>query len=829
MTVVFWPGCVMLRWVDEPVGHRKSDGTQSSTYDIPSYDNDSDGYCSKISDYDSPKSSVQCDSISSVKSSSSGATSKNRQPTSSPGIAKRPPMKTPDNTSSSSSTEDDGGDHYPLNGSELMKDLENRMKAKDNRMISSTMPKSDDFGRVRNQPLRSNELLPPVTTSKVRTKRRGKNVRDSSSEDDYDYTSIKDLPRPLVGSTFAAQNQPPKQRNSALSSDCFHKVKVKVVDSVDNPLGIGSQFEIKTYLSSTAFFGQFAETFCDWSQKLNRGYQDASTFKAAICCTIVKPAPGCQYRTTVEFLPVVPILQWPDIAREWKNRKRSSVTDKRTSIKYQWPRSTQIETITNQGCHLITESGKFRGRVSPNSKLEWQMSFGAAHETLLASLSEPHLRALLWTRLIFRHVIASTGIISPHHIDTVFFWMVEENYTDWLEASLGERIQAIFKTLHDSVRDRKLPHYFIKQRNLLVTKAPKDLVKAQEKLFRLNEKFVPLTMQAAKQLQTTNSTFPFPDLARLWEIVTTPLTIDVINPALGAASRALSNSTTSVDEKKKKTGNKKSGDEGFWEAAGDKTRELLRKERARRDAEEREKRPVSNEEASDKVDVPIGPFNVTQTKLLLEFFIQQFTLMAKSSNKIRAYGKSTVFLDQAYNLTVLLREEGFEDPAEEYFEEIEKLRSASYQGKFKEPIVEIPGSPCVFPTGVENRLSSNIGIPRNSSMSNGGARTIPLPATPADRLINSSKTNGYVKQKSSFNYDSDLNGPMIRSVNETNSSSPNGRIVTTTAAVIENVPTSETDPTDQFDSPPLPKNVFKKPVHQPVETSDSDPDESTDF
>ena len=819
---------VMLRCVDVPAGHRRSDGTQSTTYDVPSFDNDSDGYCSKLSDYDSPKSSMQCDSSASAQSSSSssGITPIKTQPTPSPGIAKRPPMKTPEISSSSSSTDDDGGDHYPVTGSELMKDIENRMKAKDSRMLSASVPLSDDFGRRKQPPQKPSELLLPVP--KQKHKRRGNKVVDSSSEDDYDYTSINDLPRPLPGARHAGQ--PPKHRNSALSSECFQSVKVKVA-SEDNPLQIGLQFEWKTYLSSTAFFGQFAESFYDWSQKLDQGYQDASAYKGAICCTIVKPAPTCQYRTTVEFLPVIPVLQWPKIASDWRDRKRASITDKRTNMKYQWPRPTQVETIVKQGCHLITEGGKFRGRLSGNSKLEWQLSFGAAQETLLASLSEPHLRALLWTRLIFRHVVTAIGVLSPHHIDTVFFWMVEANYTDWLEVSLGERIMAIFETLYDCIRQRKLPHYFIKKRNLLHSKAPKDLVKAQERLFRLMERFVPLTMQAAKQLQSSNPTFPFPDLARLWEIATTPLTLDSINPGLGASSRTLSTSSSSVDEKKKKTGNKKSGDEGFWETVtknpqqptGDRTRDLLRKERARIDAEEREKRPVSNEESADKVDVVINAFNVTQTKLLLEFFINQFTCMAQSSNRIRAYGKSTVFLDQAYNLAVLLREEGFEDSAEEHFKTIEQLRDASYQGQFNDSMVEIPGTPCVFPTGVESRPPG--GVHRHSSLSNGGYRTIPLPQTPIERSSNPSQANGYVKQKSTTNNNSDLNGPVIKSVND---NKPANKTIVMTTALIENVRSSETQPTGRFDKPPLAKIVLNKPTIV-IESDSDDLDESTDF
>ena len=816
----------MLRCVDVPNGHRRSDGTQSTTYDR--VDNDSDGYYCKSSDYDSPKSSVICESITSV-SGGSGNTPKNIS--TSPDISRRPPMATPE-ISTSSSTDDDGGDEFPATGSELMKVIENRMKSRDNRALVSSVPLSDDFPR---KPIPKPVAIVPTLPVKTRNKRHGVKSIEYSSDDDYDYTSINDIPRPLE-----KINVPSKHRNSALSSECFQSVKVKVVDSVDNPLGIGSQFEWKSYLSSAAVFEQFTESFYDWSQKLDRNLQDASAYKAAICCPLIKSASNCQYRATVEFLPVIPVAQWPEIAREWKNRKRTTVLDKHTNIQYQWPQPTQVDTIVKQGCHLITEGGKFRGRTSANAKLQWQLSFGAAHETLLSSLSEPHLRALLWARFIFHHSIAPIGVLSPYHLETVFFWLIEANYTDWNETSLGENILNIFKTLYDSIQHRKLSHYFIRRRNLLFTKAPKDIVKAQGRLFRLVERFVPLVLQTAKQLQTSNSIFPFPDLNRLWDLVTTQLTIDSINPALGGSNRHLSSSDSSLNATKKKRSNNKSSDEGFWETVtkpGDKTRDLLRKERARIDAEEREKRPVSVAEPIEKMDFKITAFNVFQTKLLLEFFIEHFIQMVQTCNKIRAYAKGTVLLDQAYNLAILLKEEGYDELANAHLDVIENLRNASHQGQFTEAMVNIPGSPCVFLTGIEQPtgrpLSGSYGIQQNGGMSNGTILSTPLPLTPIERSYLSKSKNGQVNQKSSaFSYEKDfLNGPIIRTSSDTQTIPSNAKVIVSTAAVIERIRSSETEPTDQFDTPPIiPRFTNKTTIHAHQSDDESDEiDESTDF
>lgn len=805
----------MLRCVDIPAGHRRSDGTQSTTYDR--VDNDSDG-CSS--------SGVR---VSRSNGDNIASTSKTNLQ-SNADILKRPPMKIPE-PSSSSTDDDDGGDTYPSTGFELMKDIESRIRAKDNRGLTATLPKSDNFTP------RGQQTKAKAAQQQPKTQPPPKKLAESSSDEDYDYTSINDLARPLDRAKFESANPNRHSRywSTTFLPECFQSIKV--IDSVSNPLGLASQFEWKTYLSSEAFFSQFAETFYYWSQKMDDRLQDpiTSTHKASICCTLVTPASNCQYKSAVEFLPVIPVAQWPDVAREWKTRKRNSVLDKRTNISYTWPRPTQVEKITNQGCHLTTEGGKFRGRFSSTSKLEWQLSFGVANEILLSSLTESHLRALLWARLIFRHAVASIGVLSSHHVDTIFFWLVEENYIDWQETSLGERIMSLFQTLYACVKRRKLPHFYI-QRNLLDTKAPKDLVKAQENLYRLIENFVPLTMKTVKQLQSSNTTFPLPDLDRLWEIVTTPLTLASINPALQASSRTLSGSISSIDEIKRAKKKSMEEKEGFWEtvtktsiqrqASGDTMQNLLRQERAKFDAEEREKRLVASVDGSnDNVDVKIGPFNVSQTKLLLEFFLRQFTSMAESSNRVRAYSKSTVFLDQAYNLAVLLREEGFEDSADDYHQLIETLRAASHRGLFLESVVDIPGTPCVFLTGVEDIRSTR--IQRNSSMSSTGIRpTAPLPQTPDELAKNSIKANGHVKQwltsdiSNESNY---LKSSITRSANGIKTKTPNGAAVITTSATIEPVVASGPKREDQFNNPP----TIKESIH--FQQLDNDLDESTDF
>lgn len=811
----------MLRCVDFPSDQSTSGRAESFIYDR--IDKDSDCY-SRYSDYESVKSvSGKRDSTPSVRSATNTADHNVREAF----IATRGRLKTPDHSSTSQSDEEDD-DVYPVTGADFMHQLENKIKG--NGKLASTVPLSDNFGKAAaNQPsVPANCLAVPRTGARKPGRR-----QEGSSDDDYDYSSVNYLPRQLPKPTettsgdSGVSSRP--RRPSAVPLNCFKTVKLKIVDTVDNPLGLGAQHEIKTYFSSGEFFEYFSEGFYDWSQRLDRNgqsLQEASVFKAAVCCEEIKATPERKYRTKLEFTPVVPVNFWPEIASEWPQRKRPVVIDKRTSIRYRWPRPSQVETVVNQGCELITDGARNRGRKSKHSKLEWQLCFNSAHETLLMSLSEHHLQALIWARLIFRYVLEPIGVLSYQHLETVFFYMIEENYLNWQAASLGEQIKAIFERLYACTSKRKLPHFFIHKRNMLQTKASRDLFKAQERTFRLNEGFVKMAMQAVRLVQTSDTSYPTPDFARLWEIITTPLSLDSVNPTIQRPMSIASIPAEGIERKKK---GQLQQQDGFWEtvtkqhASTDKTQAMLRQERARLEAEEREKRAASTGDLTER-DVTIGPFSETQTKCLLVLFIEHFITVAKIANRRRNYDRSNVLLAQAANLATLLKEEGYIDQGEQYLNIIDDLKLAARNTIFIDPYVNIPGSPSVFKTGVSEHPPSLLGNGlnhsnslRSSTYSISKAGT-PLPETPMEREARKNLGNGHAVFQSEVS--NKLNDIPPWQVKQPSNLQPN--IIITTAEVSPSIPTPTSSPAGNWSI--TTENL--KPASNNVSPSTSDPGES---
>ena len=665
-------GWVMLRCGDIPVAN-------GSDFTYDQVENESDDY-SKLSDYGKSQKQSKCSKISKDES----AAMKNADIS----IKNRPPMKTPGNSSSGSSDDEE----IPLTGAELMKNIEKHMNQGSANALPLPIRNQPNSHKMRRKAPPLEEAAPSCdgqdsSTRKEVSKSRFKSAnanKASSSDDEYDYTPTKDVPRNIKKTESA-------RHNSTIPEDCFQTILVKVAED-DN------RFESTTYFSSHAFFNHFCGSFHHWSERIGINGDKISAFKAAVCCNKIKTSPIShqKYCKKLEFIPVIPVPYWPGVAKEWPERRRAKVRDLRTNILYQWPQSRQISDIVAQGCYLVAEGGKTGGHLTANNKLEWQLSFGNAREILISGLSQQHLTCLTWLHLIHRHYLESMGILSQHHIETIFFRLVEHNFIDWADESMGERVQFIFKKLHECIKRGKLVHYFINKRNLFSSKAQRDLYKAQERVWRLLENFLPVVMQMAHRIHSADAAHPFPDLVKLWEIITTKKTIaSLINPDL----------TSQLSGQQRV---KSKEPLGFWEVLDDDDRnhEYIKRERDRVGAEQKNEKRSAGKASKElfRMDTVISPFNFVQTKEVLEFFIHHFIAQAQSCNKSRNYATSNVLLCQADNLATILGEEGSVMQAKDLKDEIKILLSVSRQ-QFRGTTVNFPGSPCVFNTGLKTNSS----------------------------------------------------------------------------------------------------------------------------
>jgi len=356
------------------------------------------------------------------------------------------------------------------------------------------------------------------------------------------------------------------------------------------------------------------------------------------------------YDPIPQFFPVIRVPYWPQKADKWVTRKRNHCVDSRTKLEYVWP---PVEQIIEQGCYLIAAGGQVAGRPAELHDMQWQLSFATAHEALIGSLQRQHLQCRAWALYIFRYHLAGLNIITEYHIDTVFLTLVEQNYIGWRDVSLGEKVWQIFDRLLAALKIEILPDYFIRERNLLSSKCKSDIDIARERVSRLMEKFVSIAIQTASRIQPDICPDPFPKIEELWEILTKHP--DKLNKE---------NKSPQKDQQKTDV-----------------------------------RQPIN---IKDTPIIQLGD----ETRTLLNFFIRHFILLAEKSNASQDFASSTVLLNHAANLCQMLDERGCQRDADTFLDQIEKLRG-DCNLQLDKPIVNIPGSPCIFRTEIAKPVNNS--------------------------------------------------------------------------------------------------------------------------
>ena len=171
----------------------------------------------------------------------------------------------------------------------------------------------------------------------------------------------------------------------------------------------------------------------------------------------------------LDQVPTVAVEDWPDIAREWKDRCRA------------WPSRQVIEEIVARGCHIVPKP--FYGQER-NEILDWRWSFSFA-EMMLANTrtNEMDLSYLVLKSMFYRYIKPAeynNETLPSYLIKTVMLWQCEENdATWWSERGIVNCISVLLKKLKESLYNKHLRHYFIRDINLLDNVADELLLYGQ--------------------------------------------------------------------------------------------------------------------------------------------------------------------------------------------------------------------------------------------------------------------------------------------------------------------------------------------------------------
>ena len=155
----------------------------------------------------------------------------------------------------------------------------------------------------------------------------------------------------------------------------------------------------------------------------------------------------------VDNIPSFRCLTWPMVAQEWRKRQRK------------WPSPDVVDKVIREGFHLVVKAPKNGG----NPECDFRISFSHAEYLLSQEINEIQRECYRCLKTYHRVYLSTEakGLIS-FHLKNIFLRTIEETGGEmWIESRRAECMWKLFANLLEALRERHLPHYFVRSYNLL--------------------------------------------------------------------------------------------------------------------------------------------------------------------------------------------------------------------------------------------------------------------------------------------------------------------------------------------------------------------------
>ena len=158
-------------------------------------------------------------------------------------------------------------------------------------------------------------------------------------------------------------------------------------------------------------------------------------------------------KVLVDNIPSFRCLTWPMVAQEWRKRQRK------------WPSPDVVDQVIREGFHLVVKAPKNGG----NPECDFRISFSHAEYLLSQEINEIQRECYRCLKTYHRVYLSAEakGLIS-FHLKNIFLRTIEETGGEmWIESRRAECMWKLFANLLEALRERHLPHYFVRSYNLL--------------------------------------------------------------------------------------------------------------------------------------------------------------------------------------------------------------------------------------------------------------------------------------------------------------------------------------------------------------------------
>ncbi|GJQ71592.1 hypothetical protein Trydic_g11295 [Trypoxylus dichotomus] len=345
-----------------------------------------------------------------------------------------------------------------------------------------------------------------------------------SIPDESEYTHINEMKTLLpLSQTRSSSN------SSGASIYCLKSIKSRNLQPVDETDDL---YIIRNYYDSTEFMKHFTSHVFPGGLAESLGFDqmaisEASHNARAIYCNIEQDR-GCSIKC--EIVPAV-LNPWPGL-NAWAARDRPIVVDKRNMVAYRWPTPQMVQDMLKCPAVLVPRGFIPKRGQNADYNLEWEVSFPKAEKYMHTRMSHAQMKCYLFMAILHKTFIEPVtqqkGLLFDH-IRTLIYWECENNYRDWPENRLGEKMILLLQLLKNAMGKVMLKDYFIESKNIFENIPGCYLFSAQEKIHNICQRPVGHFINALRNLEYSSGRFyPMLNFDKLYEILSAQESISLV-------------------------------------------------------------------------------------------------------------------------------------------------------------------------------------------------------------------------------------------------------------------------------------------------------------
>ena len=185
-----------------------------------------------------------------------------------------------------------------------------------------------------------------------------------------------------------------------------------------------------------------------------------------------------------DFVFALKCSLWPDQAREWITRQRSS----------NWPSEKQIKNIESSGCFIVPVASHRNSRLRD---YEWSLSFSRSELQLVETIHENVKLVYALLKVLIKRDMKKRNltVFVSYHLKTCLLWFIERFGLKEIKQWRSEKIMHnLLEFLIAFYIDSSMPNFFVRDNNMIDHRGQTEIKQCLSALDNLKGRLLPAIM-----------------------------------------------------------------------------------------------------------------------------------------------------------------------------------------------------------------------------------------------------------------------------------------------------------------------------------------------